>query len=173
MKTKTQKIALIGVLSAQALALAFLENLLPALPFLPPGVKLGLSNIVTMFCAGSLGFAPAFFVTVIKSLFVFLTRGATAFFMSLGGGLLSTLAMCLMVKSVKNKSGYIGVAVVSAICHNLGQLAVSIIITKTTAMISYAPVLLISAVVMGFITGTVLKFVMPLLIKQSKYFKCL
>ena len=173
MKTKTQKIALIGVLAAQALALAFFENLLPALPFLPPGVKLGLSNIVTMFCAGSLGFAPAFCVTIIKSLFVFLTRGATAFFMSLGGGLLSTLAMCLMIKFVKNKSGYVGVAVVSSVFHNLGQLAVSIIITKTTAMISYAPVLLISAVVMGFITGTVLKVTMPLLIKQSKFFKCL
>ena len=104
MKTKTQKIALTGVLAAQALALSFLENLLPALPFLPPGVKLGLSNIVTMFCAGSLGFTTAFCVTVIKSLFVFLTRGATAFFMSLGGGLLSTLAMCLMIKFVKNKS---------------------------------------------------------------------
>lgn len=173
MKTKTQKIALIGVLSAQALALAFLENLLPALPFLPPGVKLGLSNIVTMFCAGSLGVIPAFCVTIIKSLFVFLTRGATAFFMSLGGGLLSTLAMCLLIKLVKNKSGYVGVAVVSAICHNLGQLAVSIIITKTTAMFSYAPVLLASAIVMGFITGAVLKVTMPLLIKQSKYFKCL
>lgn len=173
MKTKTQKIALIGVLSAQALAFAFLETLLPALPFLPPGVKLGLSNIVTMFCAGSLGFGPAFCVTIIKSVFVLLTRGATAFFMSLGGGLLSTLAMCLMIKFAKNKAGYIGVAVVSSICHNLGQLAVSMIITKTTAMISYAPVLLVSAVVMGCITGTVLKVTMPLLIKQSKYFKCL
>lgn len=173
MKTKTQKIALTGVLAAQALALSFLENLLPALPFLPPGVKLGLSNIVTMFCAGSLGFTTAFCVTVIKSLFVFLTRGATAFFMSLGGGLLSTLAMCLMIKFVKNKSGYVGVAVVSSVCHNFGQLAVSIIITKTTAMLSYAPVLLLSAVIMGFITGTVLKLVMPLLIKQSKHFKSL
>lgn len=170
MKIKTQKIALLGILSAQALALAFIENLLPALPFFPPGVKLGLSNIVTMFCAGTLGFIPAFSVTLIKSLFVFLTRGATSFFMSLGGGFFSTLAMCLMIKLVKNKSGYVGVAVVSAVCHNLGQLLVSIVVTKTTAMLAYAPVLLLSGVVMGVITGTVLKTVMPLLIKQSKYF---
>lgn len=170
MKTKTQKIALTGVLAAQALALAFVENLLPALPFLPPGVKLGLSNIVTMFTAGSVGFTPAFCVTLIKSLFVFLTRGATAFFMSLGGGLLSTIAMCLMIRFTKEKSGYVGIAVISSVCHNFGQLCVSVIITKTTAMFYYAPVLLLSAVVMGFLTGTVLKVTMPLLKKQSKYF---
>ncbi len=170
MKTKIQKIALMGILSAQALVLAFLENLLPALPFMPPGVKLGLSNIVTMFCAGTMGVTSAFTVTLIKSLFVLLTRGFTAFLMSLGGGLISTLAMCLMIKLVKSKSGYIGVAVVSAVCHNFGQLLVSIIVTKTSAMFSYFPVLLLSGVVMGIITGTILKIVMPLLLKQSKYF---
>ncbi len=170
MKTKTQKIALLGILSAQALALAFLENLLPAMPFLPPGVKLGLSNIVTMFTAGTMGFFPALTVTLIKSLFALLTRGVTAFFMSFGGGLLSTIAMCLMIRFVKDKAGYIGVAVVSSLCHNLGQFIVSIIITKTTAMINYAPVLLLSGVVMGIITGIILKAVMPLLMKQSKYF---
>ncbi len=170
MKTKTQKIALLGILGAQALTLSFLENLLPSLPFLPPGVKPGLSNIVTMFTAGTMGFFPALAVTLIKSLFALLTRGVTAFFMSLGGGLLSTIAMSLMIRFVKDKAGYIGIAVISSLCHNLGQLAVSIIITKTTAMINYAPVLLISGIVMGIITGIVLKAVMPLLMKQSKYF---
>ncbi len=170
MKTKTQKIALLGILSAQALALSFIENLLPAMPFLPPGVKLGLSNIVTMFTAGTMGFLPALAVTLIKSLFVLLTRGVTAFFMSFGGGFFSTVAMCLMIKFVKEKSGFVGVAVVSAVCHNVGQLAVSIIVTKTTAFIYYAPVLLLSGVVMGIVTGIILKAVMPLLMKQSKIF---
>lgn len=170
MKTKTQKITLLGILGAQALALSFIENLLPAMPFLPPGVKLGLSNIVTMFTAGTMGFLPALAVTLIKSLFVLLTRGVTAFFMSFGGGFLSTVAMCLMIKLVKDKTGFIGVAVVSAVCHNIGQLAVSIIVTKTTAFVYYAPVLLLSGVVMGVITGIILKAVMPLLMKQSKFF---
>ena len=170
MKTKTQKIALLGILGAQALALSFIENLLPAMPFLPPGVKLGLSNIVTMFTAGTMGFLPALAVTLIKSLFVLLTRGVSAFFMSFGGGLFSTVAMCLMIKFVKDKSGFVGVAVVSAVCHNIGQLAVSIVVTRTTAFIYYAPVLLLSGVVMGIITGIILKAVMPLLMKQSKFF---
>lgn len=170
-KINTHKLALLGILSAQALALSFLENLLPALPFLPPGVKLGLSNVVTMFCAGTMGFSSAVSVTVIKALFNLATRGATAFFMSLCGGLFSTVSMCLMIKLVKDKSGYIGVAVVSSISHNLAQLIVSVIITKTVSMFNYAPVLLISGIVMGIVTGLILKVVMPLLLKQYKYFK--
>ncbi|NLX93720.1 MAG: Gx transporter family protein, partial [Clostridiales bacterium] len=45
----TKKIALLGILGAQALALSALENLIPAFPGLPPGAKPGLSNIVTMY----------------------------------------------------------------------------------------------------------------------------
>lgn len=170
MKTKTQKIALLGILSAQALALSFFENLLPAVPFFPPGVKLGLSNIVTMFCAGTMGFLPAVCVTLIKSAFALLSRGVTAFLMSLAGGLLSTLAMCLTIKFAKSKLGYIGIAVISSVCHNFGQLLMSAAVTGTAAMFSYFPVLVLSGVVMGIITGSVLKTVMPLLIKQSKFF---
>lgn len=170
MKTKTQKIALLGILSAQALALSFFENLLPAVPFFPPGVKLGLSNIVTMFCVGTMGFLPAVCVTLIKSAFVLLSRGVTAFLMSLAGGLLSTLAMCFAIKFAKNKLGYIGIAVISSVCHNFGQLLMSVAVTGTAAMFSYFPVLVLSGVVMGIITGSVFKTVMPLLIKQSKFF---
>ena len=38
---KARKTALLGILCAQAIALSFLENLIPSLPFLPPGAKPG------------------------------------------------------------------------------------------------------------------------------------
>ena len=49
------QVAFTGMLFALSMALAFLEGLLPTVAFLPPGVKLGLSNIITMyalFCVG-------------------------------------------------------------------------------------------------------------------------
>ena len=46
---KVKRFALMGLLFALAMALSFLESLLPALPMLPPGIRLGLSNIVTMY----------------------------------------------------------------------------------------------------------------------------
>ena len=45
-KGKAYDIAFMGLMLALALALSFLESLLPVLPFLPVGVKLGLSNTI-------------------------------------------------------------------------------------------------------------------------------
>lgn len=56
------RIALIGLMLSLALVLSLFESMLPALPFLPVGVKLGLSNIVTMYCLFFLGARPAFAV---------------------------------------------------------------------------------------------------------------
>lgn len=95
---KARKTALLGILCAQAIALSFLENLIPSLPFLPPGAKPGFSNIVTMFTVLTLGLPQAMCITVFKALFALMTRGATAFFMSLAGGVLSTLAMWAATK---------------------------------------------------------------------------
>ena len=52
---KVKRLALMGLLFALAMALSFLESLLPALPMLPPGIRLGLSNIVTMYALFVLG----------------------------------------------------------------------------------------------------------------------
>ena len=67
-----------GLLFALAMALSFLESLLPALPMLPPGIRLGLSNIVTMYALFVLGPVSGYTIAVLKALFVLLTRGAVA-----------------------------------------------------------------------------------------------
>lgn len=87
------RIALIGLMLSLALVLSLFESMLPALPFLPVGVKLGLSNIVTMYCLFFLGARPAFAVAALKSLFVLLTRGPTGAAMSFAGGILSLAVM--------------------------------------------------------------------------------
>lgn len=159
-KPTTEKIALSGVLGALALALSFAESLLmPQVVFLPPGAKPGLSNIITTFAASSLGFCEALYIVLLKAAFAFVTRGATAFFMSLSGGILS-LAVILLLLRVKSV-GFIGIGVASSCAHNLGQLAVSCVLTGTKAILNYAPFLLLFGVVTGLVTGTVLKTVMP------------
>ncbi len=166
MKTNkhTKRVALLGIMGALALALSFLESLIPALPGLPPGAKPGLSNIVTMFLASSSGIADAFFITVLKAVFAGITRGATAMFMSASGGLLSTVAACILLRSKKSNIGYIGIGIICAVCHNIGQLISACLISGTPSLIfGYGPLLLIFAVATGFVTGTVLKTVIPAL----------
>ena len=168
-KDLTRKIALTGIMCALALALSYLETLIPAYPGFPPGAKPGLSNIVTMFMAGGAGPLYAFFITVIKGLFAGVTRGFTAMLMSLSGGILSTAAACLLFRFAKNKLGYIGISIVCAVCHNIGQLAAACIISGTASLVvGYGPLLLIFAVVTGLLTGAILKAVMPALARIEK-----
>ena len=168
-KNLTRKIAVTGMMCALALALSYLESLIPAYPGFPPGAKPGLSNIVTMFMASCAGPGYAFFVTVIKGLFAGVTRGMTAMLMSLSGGILSTAAACLLFRFLKEKIGYIGIGVICAVCHNIGQLAAACIISGTASLIvGYGPLLLIFAIVTGLLTGAILKAVMPALAKTAK-----
>ena len=93
---KVKRLALMGLLFALAMALSFLESLLPALPMLPPGIRLGLSNIVTMYALFALGPVSGYTIAVLKSLFVLLTRGAVAAAMSASGGIASVTVMLLL-----------------------------------------------------------------------------
>lgn len=160
MKNNTYKIALFGVLSAVALTLSYLEGLIPTVAFMPPGAKMGFSNIATMFAASSMGLVSALAITFIKALFAGIIRGVTAFFMSLCGGILSTVTMYLLFKFSK-KTGYMAIGIICALVHNFGQLIVAIITAGNLSVLGYAPVLLISGTVTGAVTGTVLRAVMP------------
>ena len=166
-----RRIALVGILGAQGLALAWLESLLPAFPFLPPGAKPGLSNIVTMFTVSALGLPDAFFIVLLKAGFAGITRGFTAFWMSLCGGTVSMLVMWLLLKKLKsNPLGLVGTGICCALGHNLGQLIAAAVLTDTVTIIGYTPVLAVFGVLTGIVTGCVFRAVHPILIKQSKFF---
>lgn len=168
-RTKTEKVALYGILGALALALSAAEGfLVPALPFLPPGAKPGLSNIVTMFAASCVGVPATIYVVLIKAGFAFITRGATAFLMSLSGGILSAVTMIFMNRFRGRSISLVGMGVCAASMHNIGQLSVSFIMTGTAALIGYAPFLILFGVITGFVTGCVLKAVIPAVEKISR-----
>lgn len=158
--SKSYRIALFGVLSAAAIALSFVEGLLPTTGFLPPGAKPGFSNIVTMLAASAMGILPAAAITLVKALFAGVTRGATAFLMSFCGGMLSTAVMYLLFRYTK-RVGCMGVGVLSAVSHNAGQLLVCTLLVGNAAVLGYIPVLLTAAVVTGAVTGAVLRAILP------------
>lgn len=167
---KNYKTALVGILCALALSLGFLESLIPPIPFLPPGAKPGFSNIITMFAAGSLGLPSAILIALVKGMFSFVTRGATAGIMSLSGGILSAAAMYLLMRYARKHLGLIGISVICALCHNAGQLAAAVFITDTASIVNYAPALAVFGIVTGTVTGIILKAVIPALEKMKKYF---
>ena len=157
---KIKRITFTALMTAFAVVLSFVESLWPTAYFMPPGSKLGLSNIPVMFSASKLSARETMLIVIAKSVFVFITRGATAFFMSLAGGFLSAVCMLVLLRKTTD-FGYVGIGVLSAICHNIGQLTVSFFLVQSSAIIGYAPIMLITAVITGFLTGTVLKITMP------------
>ena len=91
-KNKTKKLTTMAMLFALAIVLSFVESLIAPMFALPPGVKLGLGNIVVMYCMVYMGYSSAFQVSALKGLFSFLTRGFTAGVLSFTGG----ASVCLL-----------------------------------------------------------------------------
>lgn len=158
-----RRAASMGLLLALAVALNLAENLIPALPMLPPGVKLGLSNLVTIYCLFYLGAGEALCIAVLKSGFVLLTRGITAGALSLAGGVLSLLAMLAARRLLGGRGRYFPVSVTGAVFHNTGQLCVAAALLKSAAVFYYLPVLLAVGVLMGCATAALLRAAMPAL----------
>lgn len=159
--SKVKRLALMGLLFALAMALSFLESLLPAIPMLPPGIRLGLSNIVTMYALFVLGPASGYTIAVLKSLFVLLTRGAVASAMSIAGGLVSVTVMLLISLLPGMKKQYLLLSILGGAMHNAGQLVAARFIIGNGYVWYYLPVLLIAGIGMGVITGLVLKVILP------------
>ena len=149
-----------GLLGALALVLSLLESALPPVMALPPGAKLGLSNIAVLYAVQCLGGFPAVCVALVKGVFAGLTRGGAAFIMSTSGGLLSTAVMTLLSRSKRPSFGLLGLGVAGGVAHNLGQLLAACLIT-TQAAVWYAPLLIGFGVLFGAVTGTILRVTMP------------
>lgn len=149
-----------GVISAVALVLSIFEGMLPDLPFMLPGMKLGLSNLAVMLSLELCPLPCALCVVLIKALFALFSRGVTAFTMSLAGGMLATMGMFLLLKIKKLNFGCFGIGVFGAFLHNCGQLLVALLLVSD-AVYAYFPVLTLSAVLTGSVTALVYYLVMP------------
>ncbi|SHI17652.1 heptaprenyl diphosphate synthase [Sporobacter termitidis DSM 10068] len=160
-RTDTYSLTLLSLLFALSIALTAVEYMIPPIPLLPPGVKLGLSNIVTMYCLFFLGKKSAFTIVVLKSGFVFLIRGFTSFALSLSGGVLSALVMLLLLAASNRRISYLVISIAGAITHNIGQLIAASFLLGTGMVMAYFPLLLVSGVIMGNVTGALLRLVMP------------
>lgn len=158
---KTKKTALMGILFALGLALSFFEGAIPALPFLPPGVKPGISNIIVMFAASCFGIIPAIVLAVLKSLFVLITRGFFSFLLSFSGGFASALIMGILIKYSTNKIGIIGVSVIGAITHSSAQLVVFSCLMASPVPFAWLPLIILSTIAMGILTGSIFWLVFP------------
>ena len=147
---KSSKLARYGLLIALALALSWLESLLP--PLGVPGVKLGLPNLVVVFALYRLGTWDAWLLSVVRVLLASALFGSgVSLAYSVAGAVLSLAVMGLLKKTDKFSS--VGVSVAGGVAHNAGQISVAMALLETARLAWYLPVLWISGTVAGVLIG--------------------
>lgn len=165
-KESVLEITRTAMVSAVALILSYIEMMLPDMPFVLPGMKLGLSNIATMFALSAMSLPSALVVCLTKAVFALLMRGFTAFLMSLSGGILSLFAMYLLMKF--KRIGFIGIGIGGAFCHNLGQILVAFVLTDFTVF-AYFSVLGIASIITGSVTALAVYIILPKVLTLGLY----
>lgn len=164
---KNKKYAIIIILVTNAIIISFLESFIP-IPIPVPGVKLGLGNIITMIAITFLGLKEVLFIVIIRCFVVaLLTRGIVTLAFSLSGGILSALVMWFVYRYLIRFFSIKGISIAGAIAHSTAQIVVASFILAQTVVFFYLPVLLISSVITGFITGTVAELAIEELRKKG------
>ncbi|MDO4481215.1 MAG: Gx transporter family protein [Bacillota bacterium] len=150
---KAKNVAALGVLTAFAMILSYLESLVP-LSFAVPGIKMGLPNIVIMFALYRMSLKEACTVSILRVVLISVLFGNTlSLAYSVAGTLLSLTVMTILKKS--DKFSVTGVSVAGGVFHNAGQIAVAVILLGTKEIAYYLPVLCISGTIAGICIGAV------------------
>ena len=168
---KTKRIVLDALLTALALSLFLLELQIPS-PVPIPGIKLGLANIITLVALFLLSAWDAAAILTVRILLGAIFGGNfMAFWYSAAGGLLCFLVLLLVRRLITQKQIWVCSAL-GAMAHNVGQMAVALLVTRTGALIVYLPVLLVSGILTGIFTGLAAQFLLwrlkPAIDRQMK-----
>ena len=155
---KTKKMVFLGLMVGYSLILYILETYIPN-PFIVffPGAKLGLTNIITLVSLLIFGFKETFIIVTVRVILSSIFAGPMSYLLfSIGGAYLRLIVMFL-VNKIKGFS-VIGVSIVGAIAHNIGQLLVASILVENFLMITYLPFMLATSLVTGLFVGIVSQF---------------
>ena len=154
---KTKKIVLLGLLCAIALTIFMVEAQIPALVPIP-GVKLGLSNIVTVFtvfCIGPWEGAAVLFVRIFLGA-VFACNFSTIFYSGAGGA--CAIAVTILLRKILKDNQLWVAGSVGAVAHSIGQMAMAILLSGTPGLAVYLPIMIAISIVTGLFTGLCAQF---------------
>lgn len=151
--SKTKKLTTITMLSAMAIVINVFES-----AFIPPvafGIRFGLANIIALITLEFFGVKEMVIVNTMRVVIGSLLRGwlfGTTFWISFGGVLLSSILLCVCYCL---RSSIVFKSIISAFGHSIGQVLVVMILYNQKDMMVYIPVLLMTAIPTGILTGVI------------------
>ena len=153
---KVRKLTLMALLCAIALTIFMLEAQIP--PIVPlPGVKIGLSNIVTVFAVFAIGGKEAAMILFCRIFLGAVFGNFGTIFYSAAGGLCA-IGVTILLKKILTKKQLWVAGICGAIAHSVGQMAVAMVMTGTPSIIVYLPALVAISIITGLFTGLCAQF---------------
>lgn len=166
MRSKTKKVALLGIMTSVALILSYIEAILPPIWSAVPGIKMGFPNIVIIFILYRFGVKEAAIVSFIRIFIVALLFGnVMTLAYSCAGAFLSIVLMAIFKKI--NAFSVVGTSIVGGVAHNLGQILVAIFLFDTVQIGYYMAVLAVTGTIAGVFIGIAGAFLLKRLEKYK------
>ena len=159
-QTKTKRMVYDALLAGIALTIFMVEAQLPSLVPIP-GVKLGMANIVTLFAVYALQPADAAAILLVRILLggIFSGRLISLLYSFVGGAF--CLVITLLLRKLLRKQIWL-CSVAGAMAHNVGQILVAVILTRTLYVAVYLPVLMVAGSIAGLFTGLCVQMTMKI-----------
>lgn len=152
MKIKTKKLTVLALFSAVAIIFSYIEAILPPIWSAIPGIKVGLSNIVTVALLYKFSLKEAAIVAFIRIIIIALLFGnMMTLIYSIAGFVLSVTIMAILKRT--SLFSTVGVSIAGGVFHNLGQIIVAMILLQTKEIGYYMIVLAITGTVAGILIG--------------------
>ena len=149
---KTRKIAFLGLFTAIAMILSYVEAVSPVLISAIPGIKMGLPNVAIIFVLYRFGEWEATLVSAVRVLAVSILFGSPVTFIYSIVGALASLGVMILLKKL-NFLSTVGVSVAGGIFHNVGQILVAMLLLDATEVAYYLIALAVSCTVSGILIG--------------------
>ena len=125
-----KRIANMAMLVALAIIFSYVEFMIP-INLGIPGIKLGLANLVIVIALYILKLSDVWIISILRILIIgFMFGSGMSIIYSLAGAIVSLIVM-MLVKKI-NGFSIMGVSMIGAVCHNLGQIVVAMIVVETT-----------------------------------------
>lgn len=149
---KTRKLTAMALLTVIALTIYIIEAQIPV-PIPIPGVKLGLSHIVTVYAVYALGSREGALILLARILLgaIFSGNFASVFY-SAAGGALAILTTIALKRVLTEKQLWIS-GCLSAIAHSIGQMLFALWASGTLLFLIYLPILVVCSIFSGIFTG--------------------
>ncbi len=161
-----RKLTTLAMFTTLALIIYTIESAIP--PLVPiPGIKMGLSNIITLVMLCIYSPKDSFTILITRILLSCLLFGqAMSLLYSLAGGICCFLAMVLAHRLLQQHFLFL-TSIIGALFHNMAQLFVAYLITAVPGVLVYLPFLLLSGIITGLFTGLCAHFTLKYLLPKA------